>query len=191
MGWQGSISDYRAVSGSTCIVTSTTNAGQRLTIRYSDANANAFSHFVDGAIPPCRQTDVTKGGTGNRGVISWNALTSLKSITDGASKTLLAGEVGKYSSELVHAFNGDFIPGVWVGELEEFCEVCDSTDKKDGRVEGFGGMHSGVVMFLMCDGSVQPISKDVNMLVMDRAATRAGDDPYELDGSVEPCKHVP
>jgi hypothetical protein len=46
-------------------------------------------------------------------------------------------------------------------------------------------------MFVMCDGSVQPIARDTNLDVLDRMATRAGDDPYTVDGVVSPCKHTP
>ena len=52
---------------------------------------------------------------------------------------------------------------------------------------GFGGNHAGVVNFVMCDGSVQAISRDVDLNVMDRAATRAGDDPYDFNGTAPEC----
>jgi prepilin-type N-terminal cleavage/methylation domain-containing protein len=190
LGYQGSISDYRGVAGSTCIVSGTTNTGLSVTIKYNQAQANAFSHLVDGPIPQCRVTNVVKGGAGNRGALQWKAFTSLKNITDGTSKTLLGGEVGKGLSEKVHAFNGDFFPGFWIGEMEPFCQKCGLNEDDDGD-EGFGGMHSGIVMFVMCDGSVRAISRETNLAVLDRAATRAGDDPYDFEGSAESCKHVP
>jgi hypothetical protein len=161
-----------------------------VTIKYDQAEANAFNHLVDGPIPQCRQTNVVKGGNGNRGVISWRAMTGLKNITDGTSKTLLGGEVGKYHSEHIHAFNGDFFAGWWVGELEPFCQDC-GLNRADGGDSGFGSMHPGTVLFVMCDGSVQSISRDTSLTVMDRMATRAGDDPYQVDGTAAPCKHVP
>jgi prepilin-type N-terminal cleavage/methylation domain-containing protein len=189
-GYQGSIADYRAVAGSTCILKGTTNTGAFVTLKYNQAEGNAFNHLVDGALPQCRQTNVQKGGASGRGVLSWKAMTSLKSITDGTSKTLLGGEVGKRLSEQVHAFNGDFFPGWFIGEREPFCEKCDKT-KAEGGDNGFGSMHPGIAHFVMCDGSVQAISRDTSLAVLDRAATRAGDDPYELDGTVEPCQHDP
>jgi len=189
-GYQGSISDYRAVAGSTCVVSGADNNGTYITIKYDDAVSNPLTHLVDGPVPQCRQSNVVKGGTGNRGTIRWKALTSLKSITDGTTKTLLGGEVGKYHSEHVHAFNGDFFPGWWVGELEPFCQKC-GLNRDDGGDSGFGGMHPGIVMFAMCDGSVQNISREISLTVLDRMATRAGDDPYELDGTATSCKHTP
>jgi hypothetical protein len=117
-------------------------------------------------------------------------MTKLKDITDGTSKTLLAGEVGKYHSERAHAFNGDHEPGISIGEEEPFCQRCH-LNSTEGGDEGFGSMHPNVVLFILCDGSVQAISRDTSLAVLDRAATRAGEDPYEFDGNVAPCKHVP
>jgi prepilin-type processing-associated H-X9-DG protein len=39
---------------------------------------------------------------------------------------------------------------------------------------GFGGNHPGVVNFVMCDGSVKPVSRDTELFVLDQMCTRAG-----------------
>ena len=188
-GWQGSISDYRAVAGSTCVVQGNDIDGNFKRIRYKDADSNPLTCLQrrPGASAP-DQAD--SNGSANRGVQSWTALTSLKSITDGTSKTLLGGEVSRRESERTHAFNGDYFPGYWVGEEEPFCQKC-TLSKDEGGDAGFGGAHNGVVNFAMCDGSVQTISKDINLPVLDRMATRAGDDPYEMNGVASPCNHTP
>jgi prepilin-type processing-associated H-X9-DG protein len=129
-------------------------------------------------------------GPSNRGVLSWEALTALKSITDGTSKTLLGGEVSRAEAERTHAFNGDFFPGRWLGEEEPFCLKCTLSAAEGGDF-AFGGAHTSAVNFVMCDGSVQAISRDINLAVLDRMATRAGDDPYEIDGTAAPCNHDP
>ena len=197
-GWQGSLSDYRAVAGSTCAIKGYDTTNALVKIKYDDAVGNQFSLLVDGPIPQPRS--VVKGGAGGRGVLSWKALTSLKNITDGTSKTLLAGEVGRSESERTHAFNGDFFPGYWVGEEEPFCQRCTlprapasapAADALSYSDSGFGSAHNGVVLFIMCDGSVQTISKDANGAVLDRMATRAGDDPYEIGGTATSCIHDP
>ena len=197
-GWQGSISDYRAVAGSTCAVQGYDTTNTLVKLEYKEEVGNQFSLLVDGPIPQPRF--VVKGGAGNRGVISWKALTSLKNITDGTSKTLLGGEVGRSESERTHAFNGDYFPGYWVGEEEPFCERCTlprapantpSAENSSYGDAGFGSAHSGVVLFTLCDGSVQSISKDINLAVLDRMATRAGDDPYQIDGTAQSCIHDP
>jgi prepilin-type N-terminal cleavage/methylation domain-containing protein len=189
-GYKGSLSDYRGVAGSTCIVTHTDSGvfANPLTWEQFD---NSSSHLVDGPIPQCRSKDVRFTVTPtNRGVLTFPGRTSFKNITDGTSKTLLAGEVGRAISESGHAFNGDYEPGVWVGEEEPFCQRCGSK-RSEGGDGGFGSMHPNVVHFVMCDGSVQAISRDINLAVLDRMATRAGDDPYTLDGPAESCRHVP
>ena len=61
----------------------------------------------------------------------------------------------------------------------------------EGGETAFGGAHNGVVNFVMCDGSVQGIAKDINLPVLDRMATRSGDDPYEVGGVATPCNHTP
>jgi prepilin-type N-terminal cleavage/methylation domain-containing protein len=187
--WKGSLSDYRAVAGSTCLAKGHDTTGNLVTVRYDAASGNQFTCLADGPIPQPRSLPV-RGGAGNRGIMRWEALTSLKNITDGTSKTLLGGEVGRAISERTHAFNGDFFPGYWTGLLEPFCEKCTQSTDEDGDL-GFGGAHSGVVMFVMCDSSVQAISRSTSLDVLDRMATRAGDDPYEVDGVASPCKHDP
>jgi prepilin-type processing-associated H-X9-DG protein len=59
----------------------------------------------------------------------------------------------------------------------------------EGGDGGFGSMHPSVVQFAMCDGSVQALSRDVNLAVLDCMATRAGNETYTLDGSVPSCQH--
>jgi prepilin-type N-terminal cleavage/methylation domain-containing protein len=188
-GWQGSISDYRAVAGSTCLKEGNDTNGQFLRLFYKDAVENSKSCLNDGPIPSPR-TPPLRTGPSNRGVKGWKAITSLKSITDGTSKTLLGGEVSRAEAERTHAFNGDFFPGYWAGELEPFCKDC-TLARVDGGDWGFGGAHPGTVHFVLCDGSVQGLSRDINGAVLDRMATRAGDDPYDINGTATPCQHNP
>jgi prepilin-type N-terminal cleavage/methylation domain-containing protein/prepilin-type processing-associated H-X9-DG protein len=185
-GWSGSISDYRAVGGSTCPVRRPTGA----IIGFYQWNDDTMT-WLDGALPQAK--NVTHGGAGNRGAFKFTAMTALKQITDGTSKTAMAGEVGRGTSDAGHAFNGDHIPHVQMGELQGFCQRCtapfdpDITNTSRGDV-GFGGAHPGVTNFVYCDGHVQAISRDVEPRVLDRVATRAGDDQYDLDGTAPTCQ---
>jgi hypothetical protein len=195
MGWQGSISDYRAVAGSTCVLQGPNTEGVIVRIKYSDAASNQNTCLNDGAIPQPRTKPVGTGPNGKydstyRGILSWDAQTSLKSITDGTSKTLLGGDVSRAEAERCHAFNGDSFPGVWIGELEPFCNNCTQSQDEGGD-SGFGGAHPGVANFVMCDSSVQSFSKDINGPVLDAMATRAGNDTYDVNGTATPCKHTP
>jgi prepilin-type N-terminal cleavage/methylation domain-containing protein len=204
-GWQGSISDYRAVAGSTCVLQGPNIDNVIVRIKYSDASSNQNTCLNDGAIPQPRTKPVGTGPNGKydstyRGIVSFEAQTGLKSITDGTSKTLLGGDVSRAEAERCHAFNGDNFPGVWIGELEPFCQRCNlppppsgatSTEKLAYGDYGFGGAHPGVVNFVMCDSSVQAFSKDINGAVLDALATRAGADAYDLNGGAAPCNHTP
>jgi prepilin-type N-terminal cleavage/methylation domain-containing protein len=196
--WQGSIADYRAVRGSSCdVIDPRTNTV--ITTWPNDNWDNSNSQFVDGPAPQCDKTRCVYTTTPNKyGVLSYTLLTNLRKITDGTSKTLLCGEVGRGTSETDQAFNGDFQPGVPIGEKKSFCErptlpgipyngLPAGADPKSYGDVGFGSAHNGVVLFVMCDGSVQSISTSVDGPVLDRMATRAGDDPYDINGSAKTC----
>ena len=206
-GYEGSIADYRPVAGSTCREEGVDNNGNRVIfswtqIRNSPGFNNSNSHLVDGPVPQCRASDVqfttTASHGHNRGVLGFKPYTGLKDITDGTSKTFLVGEVGRGTSESGHAFNGNQ-SGNFIGELYPFCERCELAPHPNPNWPagdpvygdpGFGSVHNGVVLFAMCDGSVQSISKDVTLAVLDAMATRAGDDIYDLSsGQATPCLH--
>jgi prepilin-type processing-associated H-X9-DG protein len=184
-GYRGSISDYRAVAGSTCPVIDPEDNEE------VDGWDNSTLHLLDGPIPQCDRDKVDFGGTVGRGVFGFKPITSLKHITDGTSKTALSGDVGRGTSEAGHAFNGDHNPGVFLGELSPFCERCTEAYHPQpgfGGDSGFGSAHPGIANFVFCDGSVRTISRSVDIRVLDRIATRAGDDPYELDGQAMSCQ---
>lgn len=182
-GYSGSISDYRNVSGSSChdIYPATGSTPAYTRGEYDGSSGE----YVDGAMPQARRPVTFKTGSGANGrqVISFRALTSFAKIIDGTSKTLMIGEVSVRASEAVQVFNGDSLPGLPVGEEQEFCKDCTSPD---GDL-GFGAGHPAVVNFVLCDASVQSINRDVDMRVMDRAATRAQDDMYDFNGSAPSC----
>lgn len=193
--YQGSISDYKGVRGSTCDVK--TPDGSIVTTTPSDNWDNSNSHYLDGPIPQCEKKAITYTTSPNtRGVATWKPRISMKSITDGTSKTFLCGEVGRGISEIDQVFNGDFYPAYPIGETKPFCQRCGLEPVPLGVIptnpevygdKGFGGMHKGIVMFSMCDGSVQAISRDIDGAVLDSMATRAGNDPYELDKPARSC----
>ncbi len=195
LGYYGSISDYMPVAGSTCSIFD--DGGVLRTWEYFGGFTTGDAHLVDGPVPQVRRaTDLIKNG--NR-VIGWKGLTSLKSITDGTTNTLLAGEVGKGRSENAHAFNGDHSPFEFVGNRANsgkgFCERCDLPPRPQGNTEaainfgdsGFGGNHPGTVVFAMCDGSVQGLSRDTDLNMLDRMATRDGGEVIDINGSAPVC----
>jgi prepilin-type N-terminal cleavage/methylation domain-containing protein/prepilin-type processing-associated H-X9-DG protein len=195
--WHGSISDYRAVGGSTCPVENP--GGSPNPITYFQWNDN-LQPFLDGAIPQSKW--YREGGASGRGVIQFRPATGIQHITDGTSTTFLGGEVGRGSSESGHAFNGDHNAMLLIGEARvtkdhpsPFCIKCttpfdpnDPQGNSTGGDPGFGSAHPEVTNFLFVDGHIEPISRDVDEHVLDRAATRAGDDIYSFDGTAPSCQ---
>lgn len=188
IGYYGSISDYLPVAGSTCQVTGDDGS----LIPFVNVGWNAgTSHLMDGPVPQIRRgsssnTDLIYASGGTTRVIGWRNATSLKNITDGTSRTLLVGEVGKGTSEVVLAFNGDHSPYEWIGFRSPFCQFCDR-NRDEGGDRGFGGNHPGVVVFGMCDSSVQVLARETDLNVLDAMATRAGGEVYDLNGTLPTC----
>jgi len=200
-GVLGALSDYRGNDGSPCpkannLANAGVTSGQLL---YPVDLTGYFGALSNGPIP---MLDKFNAGQfvrteppkypNNRGVASWRPRTAFKDILDGTSKTVLGGEVGRATSEIGHAFNGDHNPGIvlGVGRVKDDDEVGDNgfADEAglgpgEGGDLGFGSVHPGVVLFVMCDGSVHAISKDTDLWVLDAMATRAEGEIYSLDGA--------
>jgi prepilin-type N-terminal cleavage/methylation domain-containing protein len=193
--FQGSISDYSTVGGSTCSVYD--EAGVKHPYDRS-FYTNQYAHLLDGPVPQVKNSTDYGGAhvikQANR-IISWKAETSFKNIYDGLSQTLLVGEVGRGTSEASPAFNGDFDPFMNVGHLQPFCQRCNLPPKPFNSTEpdinfgdsGFGGNHSGVVLFVMCDASVSAVSRDADLNVLDCMATRGGEESYTITGTAPTC----
>jgi hypothetical protein len=202
VGYMGGIADYRPVGASTCSFRNPDGANPNTLLNYQQQADSAFAHLLDGPVPQInRVTGLMLGGTSGKRVLGWRGATSLKNISDGTSLTLLAGEVGRGRSESGHAFNGDHYPYEFIGSRANsdkgFCQRCDlppdtrastpEDEKQNFGDIGFGGNHSGVVIFAMCDASVQSIQRDIDLNVLDRMATRSGDDLYDINGSATQC----
>lgn len=88
-----------------------------------------------------------------QGIFTDHSRVSLSMIKDGASKTLLFGEA------FGHIDSGAYAVGYsWMG-----CGAMPvGWGLGDGQWYQFSSRHAGVVMFCMADGSVHPISKDIN-----------------------------
>ena len=120
--YQGSISDYKGVKGSTCDVKSPVGT---ITTTPNNQWDNSNSQYVDGPMPQCDSKSVVHTTTPNtRGVVSWRPHISMKSITDGTSKTALCGEVGRGTFGRRPGFQRRRIPGFPLGETKPFCQRC-------------------------------------------------------------------
>jgi prepilin-type N-terminal cleavage/methylation domain-containing protein len=192
--YEGSISDYHGVLGSACPVQLPGFPAPS----YPFDPDGGWGYLADGPNPmlprPAQMSGFfvptsTPTEPNNRGIRTWKPRTGLKDIIDGTSKTLFGGEVGRGTSERGHAFNGDHSTGLKIGWGKRssgstvpnsgFAEKPEFSPDEGGDV-GFGSVHSGVVLFVLCDGSVQPVSKDIDLKVLDAAATRAGGENYSF-----------
>ena len=137
-------------------------------------------------LPQANRSKVKYADSARRKLRSFTAMTSFKSVKDGTSKTLLAGEASCALAESGHAFNGDHLPGYPLGETRPFCQKCTLTSSMGGD-HGFGGAHPGAVLFAMCDGSVQSLERSIDPAILDRMASRARGDQYDIDGTGSSC----
>lgn len=193
-GWSGALSDYRAVGGSSFPVKEPNSSN---IIDWNEWN-NSKQQFLNGALPQSKS--YREGGPSGRGVISFRPATSLKNIVDGTSKTFLGGEVGRGASESGHAFNGDHNSMLVIGSVmvtdklpSPFCTRCtqprdpeDPNGTSTGGDSRFGSAHPGITNFLFVDGHVQTVNREVDPLVLDFAATRAGEEVYDFDSPGNP-----
>jgi prepilin-type N-terminal cleavage/methylation domain-containing protein/prepilin-type processing-associated H-X9-DG protein len=119
---------------------------------------------------------------------SWSSQTRLTEITDGTSNTLLIGEKhirpnsrdGKNEDRSV--FNSANQPNFLRlagldandGVTQRPLVVSELDQNSANANQRFGGPHTGVCMFVFCDGSVKGISVNVSLATLTALATRAG-----------------
>jgi prepilin-type N-terminal cleavage/methylation domain-containing protein len=181
-----SIADYMGSMSSSCAIT-----------RNSIALASTadIAAKVDGAIVPCKpgeykQTPGTQGSANYpQGVATYKSPVSFAKITDGTTKTLMYGEISKRRADGFQAFNGDNASALFVGQDRPLAPNPDPTPAPNDYLNkvSFGSSHAGVVQFVMCDGSVQSISRDTDPTILDRMAWRNDGEVYELTGVLPTC----
>ncbi len=109
---------------------------------------------------------------------------SFATCKDGTSNTLLVGEYGTRTRTRRRTFwaysYGSYNKSDVVPEsrtlLADFdrCAAIGGAGGLHACSRGWGSFHPGVVQFLLCDGSVRPISRSVDMTLLADAATLAG-----------------
>jgi prepilin-type N-terminal cleavage/methylation domain-containing protein len=127
-------------------------------------------------------------GTLSGGVPVWRSQTTLASITDGTSNTLLAGEkhliLAEYGRAPVDSsvYNGGTNPPRHIARVAGpgFSLAKSPTDVQGGAgryQRNFGGPHANVCLFTLCDGSVRAISVNTPELTLARLAVRNDGQP--------------
>ena len=152
----------------------------------SVVNGNAMNDYAgNGGVEPGGGWDWGAGATGVI-VRSGTAMTTgtkrigPKQITDGLSKTILAGEkradrILSSSRQPQCSDNEGFRAG-WDWDIIRFGGGAPEPDRTTGDPScdlRFGSPHPGVCQFLLCDGSVQQVSFEVNPAVFADTCRRA------------------
>jgi hypothetical protein len=106
---------------------------------------------------------------------SYKSIVSFKTIEDGLSSTIFVGEkhipdgvdgFGKKAYSDNSVYNPDFHPTIGrYGGLES--PIASPTDKLIENSQ-FGSWHPGVCQFIFGDGSIQSISTDLDLIVLQR-----------------------
>lgn len=95
----------------------------------------------------------------NSWLLGQNASLSIRDIKDGMTNTLMIGQI----RDQIPAWGN---PVNWRDPTRQL-----------NSAEAFGSLHTGVVQFLLVDGSVRSISENVDPLVMRAIASPAGGEP--------------
>jgi prepilin-type N-terminal cleavage/methylation domain-containing protein len=123
---------------------------------------------AESAFPDNRIRNPNNPDDDNHGVIFRHSATTLRQITDGTSKTYLIAE--KYVDPLHYTDGFDYIDteSVYSGGNDDNLRTASRefppTPDTPGLLHwvAFGSAHPGVWNALMCDGSVQPMSFDID-----------------------------
>jgi hypothetical protein len=208
-GYYGSVADYMASMSSTCakfreyILPPPLGTNNRT---MGDSNSTPrHAYFADGAIVPVKVTNyrgnpAKPGATGNypQGIISYSSKMPISKITDGTSKTLMFGEISEKRAAGFQAFNGDDSPSLFTGQHAPLAPFPDREPQPEAylRIAGelkkaetvsFGSSHPSVVMFVMVDGSVQAVSRDIDPTILDLMAQRDDGQSYDINGTGPTC----
>jgi prepilin-type N-terminal cleavage/methylation domain-containing protein len=109
----------------------------------------------------------------DNGVTYQNSAVTMADITDGTSNTLLFGET---------------LSGMWPQATS--CCVRTNTDRTINKPIQLGGVnyytywmskHPGLVNFVQCDGSIHPVTSQINKIVLIKLMTRSGGESLSSD----------
>lgn len=101
------------------------------------------------------------------GLFQKNRAIRIRDVLDGLSNTFAVGERG--ANIVQNSWAGALSNGR--GESQVLAQVAGGTKTSPGS---FGGPHSGIIEFVMGDGSVRPIKQSINPTVYQALSTRNG-----------------
>lgn len=158
----------------------TTNAGTGTNIQYgpSDYRGNmAAGMVIAGSNSNCPTLDPTNVYccVYDNGVLYQNSTVNMADITDGSSTTVILGE--SVSST-----------GIWSQAI--YSSVRTNVDRTINQPIIFQGVtywtywsskHPSMVNFAFCDGSIRPVTQQINKLVLNKIMTRSGGETISAD----------
>jgi prepilin-type N-terminal cleavage/methylation domain-containing protein/prepilin-type processing-associated H-X9-DG protein len=139
---------------------------------------------ADGPIIEATQT-IGTDSSGRFIVTTWRGRVTMTGITDGTSNTLMFGEKhirpnslrGRNEDRSVFGGQNNStrrVAGIQQNNTANVRPLAHPHDQNGTFAnQRFGGPHSGVCMFVFCDGSVKPVKLSVNINVLTGLATRA------------------
>ena len=124
----------------------------------------------------------------SEGVFYRNSRTKMRDIEDGLSNTLAFGERhnGPISLDSTTAGGHAEFENVWISAVRDVDDLPDDhghmvlfetqfrPNQAGGDDKGLAAPHTGLCQFLLCDGSVQTITENIDAELYDSLATRRG-----------------
>ena len=163
-GYPGAVGDYQA--------------------SYATSRKEAYDYEGEGAFIAAKWPGFPSKPGGS--VKGWYSLTSLKSITDGTSKTFMVGEVTALRARACPTYNGDNNGFVVAGPGYPIARSTSQMEQDDDyEFHGFGSEHPGVCQFVFCDGSVHAIPVEISTVVLGYLVDRADGEVVNLDEWLE------
>jgi prepilin-type N-terminal cleavage/methylation domain-containing protein/prepilin-type processing-associated H-X9-DG protein len=159
----------------------TTNAGTGVpNLQYgpSDYRGNMAAGMVAaGSNSNCQTLDPTNVYccVYDNGVLYQNSTTNMADITDGSSTTVILGEAVTPQ-------------GIW--SQAPYCCVRTNVDRTINQPILFNGLnywtywsskHPSMVNFAFCDGSIRPVTQQINKIVLNKIMTRNGGETVSAD----------
>jgi prepilin-type N-terminal cleavage/methylation domain-containing protein len=194
--FKGSVGDYMGVMSSSCAISRLqVYPGSSVPRSMNIDSTTDQAAGCDGAIVPVYprawvSIPATPATNFPQKVASYQPHLGLRQITDGTSKTLMFGEISAGRSKSFQAFNGDNAPAIFVGEDRPFVDdpEPDPAPTDYYKNHSFGSSHNGLIQFVMVDGSVQGVNKNIDSTVLDRMAQRDDGEVYDTGSSMKSCK---
>jgi prepilin-type N-terminal cleavage/methylation domain-containing protein len=164
----GALGDYAVCTG--------TNLG-------SDNTANGAILCAHVPNPPATNNDdnPTDPGYDLTIIPSFKGYTTLNSLPDGTSTTLLVGEkhvtLGQFGVHL--SGDGPFYSGAdyWNAQRNTATVPAPTPQTTASQTRRFGSYHQGICQFVFADGSVHALSNNIALSTFQALATRAGGEP--------------